>query len=72
MYELVRVGPSELIGEIIRLEGGNATIQVTTATRLSDTTHCGVQVYEDTSGLTVDDPVLRTKKVCLWDLCWWW
>jgi len=46
MYELVRVGPSELIGEIIRLEGGNATIQV----------------YEDTSGLTVDDPVLRTKK----------
>lgn len=28
MYELVRVGPSELIGEIIRLEAGNATIQV--------------------------------------------
>ena len=28
MYELVRVGPSQLIGEIIRLEGENATIQV--------------------------------------------
>ena len=29
MYELVRVGPDSLIGEIIRLEGDNATIQVT-------------------------------------------
>lgn len=28
MYELVRVGPDKLIGEIIRLEGDNATIQV--------------------------------------------
>lgn len=28
MYELVRVGPDQLIGEIIRLEGDNATIQV--------------------------------------------
>lgn len=28
MYELVRVGPFELIGEIIRLEGDTATIQV--------------------------------------------
>lgn len=46
MYELVRVGPMELIGEIIRLEGDTATIQV----------------YEETSGLTVLDPVLRTKQ----------
>ncbi|GMH34065.1 hypothetical protein BSKO_01899 [Bryopsis sp. KO-2023] len=46
MYELVRVGPFELIGEIIRLEGDTATIQV----------------YEETSGLTVDDPIFRTKK----------
>jgi V-type H+-transporting ATPase subunit A len=44
MYELVRVGPHELVGEIIRLEGDTATIQV----------------YEDTSGLMVGDPVLRT------------
>uniref|UniRef100_T1II23 H(+)-transporting two-sector ATPase n=1 Tax=Strigamia maritima TaxID=126957 RepID=T1II23_STRMM len=46
MYELVRVGHSELVGEIIRLEGDMATIQV----------------YEETSGVTVGDPVLRTGK----------
>ena len=28
MYELIRVGQDKLIGEIIRLEGNNATIQV--------------------------------------------
>lgn len=28
MYELVRVGYNELVGEIIRLEGDMATIQV--------------------------------------------
>ena len=46
MYELVRVGADKLIGEIIRLEADNATIQV----------------YEDTSGLTVGDPVMRSGK----------
>ncbi|PVD27638.1 hypothetical protein C0Q70_12805 [Pomacea canaliculata] len=46
MYELVRVGHGELVGEIIRLEGDMATIQV----------------YEETSGVTVGDPVLRTGK----------
>jgi len=46
MYELVRVGYEELVGEIIRLEGDMATIQV----------------YEETSGVTVGDPVLRTGK----------
>eukprot|EP00897_Mesotaenium_endlicherianum_P002492 jgi/Mesen1/2270/ME000154S01442 len=46
MYELVRVGHDKLIGEIIRLEGDSATIQV----------------YEETAGLTVNDPVLRTHK----------
>jgi V-type H+-transporting ATPase subunit A len=46
MYELVRVGADRLIGEIIRLEGDAAT----------------VQVYEDTSGLTVGDPVERTGR----------
>lgn len=44
MYELVRVGPQLLLGEIIRLAGSSATIQV----------------YEETSGLTVGDPVQRT------------
>ncbi|KAA0192747.1 Atp6v1a [Hyalella azteca] len=46
MYELVRVGHAELVGEIIRLEGEFATIQV----------------YEETSGVTVGDPVLKTGK----------
>jgi len=46
MYELVRVGHSKLVGEIIKLEADTASIQV----------------YEDTSGLTVGDPVLRKKQ----------
>ncbi|KAG9304967.1 hypothetical protein G9A89_003136 [Geosiphon pyriformis] len=46
MFELVRVGHGELIGEVIRIDGDKATIQV----------------YEETSGLTVGDPVLRTGK----------
>merc|ERR1712166_843069 len=44
MYEVVRVGHIKLVGEIIKLEGESATIQV----------------YEETSGLTVGDPVIRT------------
>jgi len=44
MYELVRVGHEELVGEVIRIDGDKATIQV----------------YEETSGLTVGDPVLKT------------
>ena len=46
MFELVRVGYYELVGEVIRIDGEKATIQV----------------YEDTSGVTVGDPVLRTTK----------
>jgi len=46
MYELMRVGHQKLVGEIIKLEGDTASIQV----------------YEDTSGLTVGDPVLRKKQ----------
>lgn len=44
MYELCRVGHDKLVGEIIRLEGNKATIQV----------------YEETGGLRVGDPVKRT------------
>lgn len=44
MYELVRVGFNKLVGEIIKLEGDTASIQC----------------YEETAGLTVGDPVLRT------------
>jgi len=44
MYEVVRVGEYKLVGEIIKLEGDTASIQV----------------YEDTSGLTVGDPLVKT------------
>ncbi len=44
MDELVEVGKESLIGEIIRLEGDRATIQV----------------YQDTSGLRLNEPVLGT------------
>ena len=44
MYDVVRVGQAGLVGEVIRLEGGHATIQV----------------YEDTSGLRVGEPVEST------------
>ncbi|PKI82631.1 H(+)-transporting two-sector ATPase [Malassezia vespertilionis] len=46
MYELVRVGYDELVGEIIRIDGAKATIQV----------------YEETSGVCVGDPVMCTGK----------
>jgi V-type H+-transporting ATPase subunit A len=46
MYELVKVGWDKLVGEIIKLDGDTASIQC----------------YEDTSGLTVGDPVMRTKE----------
>ncbi|KAL1799047.1 hypothetical protein ACET3X_003084 [Alternaria dauci] len=44
MYELVRVGHDNLVGEVIRIEADKATIQV----------------YEETAGVTVGDPVYRT------------
>lgn len=46
MYELVRVGYEKLVGEIIRLHEDTATIQV----------------YEETSGVKVGDPVMRSRK----------
>lgn len=44
MYELVRVGHFKLIGEVIKLVGDTASIQC----------------YEDTSGITIGDPIERT------------
>jgi V/A-type H+-transporting ATPase subunit A len=44
MYDIVRVGRENLVGEIIRLDGDTAF----------------VQVYEDTGGLTVGEPVVST------------
>lgn len=46
MFELVKVGWNKLVGEIIKLDGDTASIQC----------------YEETSGLTVGDPILRTKE----------
>lgn len=46
MYELVKVGHDTLVGEVIRIDADKATIQV----------------YEETAGVTVGDPVLRTGK----------
>ena len=45
MYDVVKVGSEELNGEIIRLDGDLAV----------------VQVYEDTSGLKVGEKVLNTE-----------
>ncbi len=44
MYDIVRVGKEKLVGEIIRLDGDTAFIQV----------------YEDTSGLMLGEPVVCT------------
>ena len=44
MYDIVRVGKEQLVGEIIRLDGNDAF----------------VQVYEETGGLTVGEPVVST------------
>ncbi|MFA5214220.1 MAG: V-type ATP synthase subunit A, partial [Methanoregula sp.] len=44
MYDVVKVGTDALNGEIIRLDGAQAVIQV----------------YEDTSGLTVGETVVNT------------
>eukprot|EP00466_Bigelowiella_natans_P016189 jgi/Bigna1/54303/estExt_Genewise1Plus.C_310112 len=44
MYELVKVGNDRLVGEVIKLTGDTASIQV----------------YEETAGLTIGDPVERT------------
>lgn len=46
MYELCKVGNDQLVGEVIRIDADKATIQV----------------YEETAGVTVGDPVTRTGK----------
>ncbi len=52
MYDVAFVGEMRLIGEIIRLEGGQAV----------------VQVYEDTGGLTVGEKVTCTGQPLLLEL----
>jgi len=46
MFDVVRIGELGLVGEIIRLEGSKATIQV----------------YEDTTGLRPGEKVINTKR----------
>lgn len=46
MYDVVRIGELGLVGEIIRLEGNKAT----------------VQVYEDTTGLRPGEKLVNTKR----------
>ena len=52
MYEVVRVGHAGLMGEIIRLDGDTAFIQT----------------YEDTSGISVGEPVVGTGQPLLMTL----
>ena len=59
---IIRVGYHELVGEIIRLEGDMATIQVNSRFFRVRARLDPKQVYEETSGVTVGDPVLRTGK----------
>src|ERR1700747_1841370 len=46
MFDVVRIGELGLVGEIIRLEGNKAT----------------VQVYEDTTGLRPGEKIINTKR----------
>src|SRR5690606_29074670 len=46
MYDVVRIGEMGLLGEVIRLEGNKATIQV----------------YEDTTGIKPGEKVTNTKR----------
>jgi len=52
MYDMVKVGKLGLVGEIVRLDGDAATIQV----------------YEDTSGLTIGEEVINTGDALLVEL----
>ena len=55
MYELVRVGTDKLIGEIIRLEGDTATIQVSWVLPQGCALHCGERTQ----------PLQASERLCL-------
>lgn len=66
MYELVRVGHSELVGEIIRLEGDMATIQVYEETCILPH-NINLICYVYTLIFIIDDSLfLYTKKTNIW------
>ncbi|MHB8780709.1 MAG: V-type ATP synthase subunit A [Candidatus Geothermincolia bacterium] len=52
MYDVTKVGALGLVGEVVRLDGDTAIIQV----------------YEDTSGLTIGEPVICTMEPLLLQL----
>lgn len=65
MYELVRVGHDELVGgkHIYSREGSALQLRhILLEVIRIDADKATVQVYEETSGVTVGDPVLRTGK----------
>lgn len=63
MYELVRVGHDELVGGIsLTLCHRPQYNSVITEVIRIDADKTTIQVYEETSGVTVGDPVLRTGK----------
>ena len=75
MYELVRVGHEELVGgefllglEYVVVAWRSGEVQVNPFSPIFseviriDADKVTVQVYEETSGVTVGDPVLRTGK----------
>jgi V-type H+-transporting ATPase subunit A len=61
MYELVRVGHDELVGGKQRREGLRGGSLFPEVIRI-EADRATIQVYEETSGVTVGDPVLRTGK----------
>lgn len=62
MFELVRVGWSKLVGEIIRLDGDSAYIQCYEDTCKNNRRDFPYIWCDSLAGLTVGDPVLKTGK----------
>ena len=66
MYELIRVGNDKLIGEIIRLEGDSATIQVPASRHLGkETLHCILRCVGRTVRISCAVMARRTCLRCL-------
>ena len=55
MYELVKVGHDQLVGEVIRIDGDKATVQV------YEETGGSLEYYEENCLLTLIQPVLRSE-----------
>lgn len=62
MYELVRVGHDELVGGKYAVYKTDSNLYLHIEVIRIDADKATIQVYEETSGVTVGDPVLRTGK----------